>query len=171
MQWYVVKTGAELFDLLHAYGLGILLAHAGAQPTQMMDTGGTYTLTGHLCSPLHTSIDLVDEVLVLPTPPQVEATRQPRGDISVANLDGLLTILFTTRGPRVLSVADLTRRSKWDDAVIEQAIKKVHDALTCWKASVSQTSSKGAQRFLEQILEDYAPLTLAPPVPAEARPH
>lgn len=169
MQWYVVKTGAELFDLLHAYGLGILLAHAGAQPLEMMDTGGTYTLIGQICSPPHTSIDLVDEVLVLPTPQQVEATQPPKCALPVANLDGLLTILFTTPGTRVLSVADLTRRSKWDDEVIKQAIKKVHGAMTKWKTLVSHASSNGAQRFLEQILEDYAPPTLALPVPAEAR--
>lgn len=171
MQWDVVKTGAELFDLLHAYGLGILLAHVGAQPIEMRDTGGTYTLTGHLCSPPHLSIDLIDEVLALPAPEQVEALRQSREDLSVANLDGLLTILFTTPGTRVLSVTELARRSTWDDAVIEQALRKVRTALTRWKAFVSQASPKRAERFLEQILEDYAPPTLALPVPAEARPH
>jgi hypothetical protein len=171
MQWSVVKTGAELFDLLHAYGLGVLLAHAGAQPTQMRDTGGTYTLTGHLCSPPRLSIDLIDEVLVLPALEQVEAIRQSREDLAVANLDGLLTILFTTPGTRVLSVTELARRSSWDDAVIEQALRKVRTALTRWKAFVSQASPKGAERFLEQILEDYAPPTLALPVPAEVRPH
>ncbi len=171
MQWYVVKTGAELFDLLHAYGLGILLAHAAKQPIEMRDTGGIYTLTGHLCFPPHQSIDLVDEVLTFPTREQAEAIRQPRGNLSVGNLDGLLTVLFTTPGTRVLSVAELARRSTWDDTVIEQVLRKVQTALTRWKGLVSHASPKGAERFLEQILEDYAAPTLALPVPAEARPH
>jgi hypothetical protein len=32
MQWCVAKTGFEMFDALHAYGLGILLAAAINHP-------------------------------------------------------------------------------------------------------------------------------------------
>ena len=75
MKWRVIKTGAELFDLLHAYGLGILLAHACGQPVEVMDTGCSYTLAGHVSAQPCGPFDLVDEALALPTPQEVAAAR------------------------------------------------------------------------------------------------
>ena len=38
MQWRVVKLGIEQFDVLHAYGLAILLATACGVPVDLQDT-------------------------------------------------------------------------------------------------------------------------------------
>src|SRR6266568_7638648 len=172
MKWCVVKTGAELFDLLHAYGLGILLAHACGKPIEVMDTGCSYILTGHFSTQPSGSLDLVDEALALPTPQEVEAVRllDAGVPVPVANLDGLLTVLFTTPGAvRALSVADILWKARRDDSVAERAIKKAHVALARWKDFVSKEPSHGAESWFERVLRDYDPVAPAIPVPADAR--
>src|SRR5712691_1189597 len=77
MEWRVVKTGAQLFDLLHAYGLGLLLAHGCALPVEVSDTGCTYSLTCGAAAAAVGSSAMLDEVLTLPTPGEVEAARLP----------------------------------------------------------------------------------------------
>ena len=42
MELRVVKTGAEMFDALHAYGLGILTASASQTPVELSDEGISY---------------------------------------------------------------------------------------------------------------------------------
>ena len=44
MEWCVVKTGAEMFDALHAYGLGILVASVTSSPVMLQDQGFVYIL-------------------------------------------------------------------------------------------------------------------------------
>ncbi len=173
MKWCVVKTGAELFDLLHAYGLGILLAHACGQPVEVMNTGCSYTLAGHVSAQPSGPFDLVDEALALPTPQEVEAARllDAGVPVPVANLDGLLTVLFTTPGAvRALSVADLLWKARRDDSVAERAIRKARLALARWKDFVSKEPSHGTESWFECVLRDYDPVAPAVPVPADARP-
>jgi len=125
MQWCLVQTGAELFDLLHAYGLGILLAHACGQPIEVKETSCTYTLTGNISAPPSGSIALLDEILTLPTREEIETAEPQTPSLPVANLDGLLTALFTTLGVRVLSAADLSKKAQRDQTQVLQALKKV----------------------------------------------
>src|SRR6266849_2198866 len=156
MEWRVVKTGAQLFDLLHAYGLGLLLAHGCELPVEVGDTGCTYTLTcGAVAAPAG-SLVILDELLTLPAPHEVEAARLPEAGLPVANLDGLLTVLFTTPGSvRALSVADLARKRRRDDSAAERAIAKARAALARWKGLMSKASPTGAVSWLERILQDY----------------
>jgi hypothetical protein len=169
MEWRVVKTGAQLFDLLHAYGLGLLLAHGCEFPVEVSDTGCTYTLTcGAVAAPAG-SPAVLDEVLTLPTPGEIEAARLPEAGLPVANLDGLLTVLFTTPGSvRVLSVADLARKRRRDDSAAERTIAKARAALARWKDLAPKESLAGAVSWLERILQDYTPGAPAIPVPASA---
>ena len=44
MEWMVMKLGAEMFDALHAYGLGIALTHASGAPVELKDAGFCYKL-------------------------------------------------------------------------------------------------------------------------------
>jgi hypothetical protein len=170
MQWYVVKTGAVLFDLLHAYGLGIVLASACGQPIEVRETGATYTLFGDVSVPPSAPLNLLDEVLCLPTPEAVADARLPHVELPVANLDGLLTILFTTPGAvRALSVADVERKARHNGEVIERAVGKVRVAVARWKALTSKEPSAEGGRWLERVLSDYDPLAPAIPVPADAR--
>src|SRR5712692_10332558 len=173
MEWCVVKTGAELFDLLHAYGVGILLAHACGKPVEVMDTGCSYTLAGgHVSAQPCGPLDLLDEALALPTPQEVAAARllDAGVPVPVANLDGLLTVLFTTPGAvRALSVADLLWKARRDDSVAERAIRKARVALARWKDSVFKEPTHGAESWFERVLRDYDPVAPAIPVPADAR--
>lgn len=171
MEWRVIKTGAELFDLLHAYGVGILLTHACGQPVEIMDTGCSYTLAGDVSTQPCGSLDLVDEALALPTPQEVAAARllDAGVPVPVANLDGLLTVLFTTPGAvRALSVADLLWKARRDDSVAERAITKARAALARWKDLASKEVLAGAASWIERILQDYTPGAPASPVPASA---
>jgi hypothetical protein len=45
MEWSGVKMGVEQFDMLHAYGLGILLATACSEPVELRETARCYTLS------------------------------------------------------------------------------------------------------------------------------
>jgi hypothetical protein len=169
MQWRLIQTGAELFDLLHAYGLGILLAHAYGQPIEMRETNWTYTLTGNISAPPSSSLALLDEILVLPDPAEIETAKPQDTSLPVANLDGLLTVLFTTPGVHVLSAADLSKKAQRDQTQVLQALKKVHVALTRWKKIGSKELSFGTLDFLEHVLRDYQPDTPTHPFPADAR--
>ncbi len=168
MEWCVVKTGALLFDLLHAYGLGILLAQACGKPVEITDTGCSYTLTAYVWAQPSGSLDLVDEALALPAPQEVAAVRLSDAGIPVpvANLDGLLTVLFTTPGAvRALSMADLLWKARRNDPTAELSIKKARLALARWKEVVAREPLHGAASWLERILQDYALGAPAIPVP------
>jgi hypothetical protein len=169
MEWRVVKTGAQLFDLLHTYGLGLLLAYGCELPVEVSDTGCTYSLTcGAVAAPAG-SPAILDEVLTLPAPQEVEAACLPEAGLPVANLDGLLTVLFTTPGSvRALSVADLARKRRRDDSAAGRAITKARAALARWKGLASKESLAGAVSWLERVLQDYTPGAPAMPVPASA---
>lgn len=171
MNWCVLKTGATFFDLLHTYGLGIMLAHVCGQPIEVRETGPIYTLAGDVSTPPSGSLTVLDTILALPTPQEIEAARLPTVALSIATLDGLLTVLFTTPGGvRVLSVADLLWKSRRDPSVVVRALEKVRVAIQRWKASALSEPSRGTETWVEQVLQDYDATAPACPVPADARP-
>jgi hypothetical protein len=168
MQWCLVKTGALLFDLLHAYGLGILLAHASGQPIEIHDTGSTSTLISDVSEPPSGPLTLLDEILSLPTPQDLATVNPTAPSLPVANLDGLLTVLFTTPGERILSVTDLLKKASHDEACVSRALNKVQRALARWKTISAKEPFCGAENWLERVLQDYQPDTPAIPIPADA---
>lgn len=157
MQWSVIKTGAEHFDLLHAYGLGILLAHASGQPIEVRDTSATVTLISDETVPPVGSLTLLDEVLLLPTHEAIATARLSDTSLPLTNLDGLLTLLFSTPGGRVLSVADLLTKARHDTECIAHALGKVQHALAHWKTISANEAFFGAASWLERVLQDYQP--------------
>lgn len=50
MRWRVIKMGVELFDALHAYGLGILVTYATGEPVCMQNEGNSYLLCSSCCA-------------------------------------------------------------------------------------------------------------------------
>ncbi len=171
MEWHVMKTGADLFDLLHTYGLGIVLAHACGQPIEVRETGPWYALTGDVSTPPSGPLALLDTILALPTPQEIEAAHLPTVTLPIATLDGLLTVLFTTPGGvRVLSVADLLWKSRRDPSVVVRALEKVRVAIQRWKASAVLEPSRGTETWVEQVLQDYDVTAPVCPIPADARP-
>src|SRR5438067_705781 len=113
MQWCVAKTGFEMFDALHAYGLGILLTTAYCQPVELSEAALVYRLSGQ-AQPVPATVTLLDRALELPATADLDVLRddwpvRSRScyPLSVAVFDGLLTALFTVPGARTLSVSDL----------------------------------------------------------------
>src|SRR6266404_2249500 len=109
MEWSIVKIGSIQFDILHAYGLGILLAAATGQTVVLRDAGCSYRLLCPVLELPRVNCDtLLQSVLPLPSEEAMRAIDDPRAgeqSLPVTVLDGLLTALFTTPGPRVLSVS------------------------------------------------------------------
>src|SRR5713226_8757105 len=110
MEWSVVKLGNAQFDILHAYGLGILLATACNEQVELKETAFCYVLscsTGRL--PHMSYNDLLEKVFHLPGEESLQAYvhHDMVQHLPVTVLDGLLAALFTTPGMRVLSVRDL----------------------------------------------------------------
>jgi hypothetical protein len=135
----------------------------------MRETNWTYTLTGNISVPPRCDLALLDEILALPDSAEIEAAKPQDRSLPVANLDGLLTVLFTSPGVRVLSVADLSKKARQDVALLERALKKVHVARTRWKKVISKEPQKRALGFLERVLQDYQPDSPAQPTPADTR--
>ncbi len=60
-----------MFDMLHAYGVGIVVACATNEPVVIEDEGYSYRLSSPCITIPHPSIDLLDEVFRLPQPEEV----------------------------------------------------------------------------------------------------
>ncbi len=168
MDLHIIKTGAEMFDMLHAYGLGIVLSHASGLPVQLKDGATAFELTYTPESVPRASVDLLDELLALPTSEEVLAYQpdcQKGVSLRVGNLDGLLGMLFTSPGVRASSVKEVQWKSRRDSLVAEQAIKKVLSACDRWKKWVNR-QAPAAKSWLELLLSEYNHLCPAIPVPA-----
>lgn len=123
MEYCCLKTGFELLDSVHAMGLGLLLWSASRQPVTLEDRGLDYLVT------TETPIELLDlstilaYLLPLTTPAELNAdTKCVKRDTYV--LDGALTWLSTSPGPRVVSVAAVRRNSFRNPNIAEAAISK-----------------------------------------------
>jgi hypothetical protein len=146
MDWRVIKMGTQMFDMLHTYGVGIIVACATNEPVVIEDEGYSYRLSSSCMTIPHTSVDLLDEVFRLPQPEEVldvqqaqtQATR-PAIPLAIANLDGLLAALFTRQdGARCCSISALLHKYRFDSSVIERGIASVRGICTKWKAVTAQ---------------------------------
>lgn len=167
MDFYLVKTGAGMFDALHAYGLGTLLAHVSGLPVDLRDGATVSALPCSMTSIPRASYSLLDDLLALPTAEELLAlptTRRQQASLEIGNLDGLLATLFTSPGARSPSVGEVLWKSRLNHSAAELAIKKVRTARERWKKRISRHSG-GTNRWLEQLLRDYDPDKPAIPVP------
>src|SRR5947209_2196720 len=99
MYWCVAKTGFEMFDMLHAYGLGTLLATACGLTIELEEGTLVYRLSSQAQAAPVATVALLDMALPLPKTPDLDSLQgdwyEPeRHPLSVAVLDGLLTALF-----------------------------------------------------------------------------
>ncbi len=174
MDWRVVKIGAEMFDMLHTYGLSIVLAYATQAPVQVCDEGCFYHLTS-ACSTLPSpSLDILDELFLLP---EVEEVVHPSDQVppsepaslASANLDGLLAALFTnSQGVRECSIWSLLDRQCSDSTVIERALLKVSRICDTWKEWIEHHVHSPSQ-WLEDVLVVYDPQRPVHPLPVPKR--
>jgi hypothetical protein len=174
MDWRVIKMGTQMFDMLHAYGVGIVVACATNEPVVIEDEGYSYRLSSRCMTIPHTSIDLLDEVFRFPQPEEVlgvlqaqtQATRPPT-PLAVANLDGLLAALFTRPdGAHCCSLSALLHKYRFDSSVIERGIASVRGICTKWKTLTVQKVPP-ASRWLDELLKDYNALRPCQPLPVK----
>jgi len=113
MQWCVAKTGFELFDMLHAYGLAILLTYASRLPASVRDESLAYRISCPTQTTPSSGEEILDQVLALPESRSFQANAPdysfPSTQVEV--LDGVLAALFT-KGERILSVSDLLSKQR-----------------------------------------------------------
>src|SRR5213080_139986 len=128
MEWRVIKMGTETFDILHTYGVGIVLACATNEPVVVQDEGCSYRLSSPCITVPQASVDVLDEVFQLPQAEEVLRVQQaqsfdPTVPLRVANLDGLLATLITNpEGVRIGSLLALLDKHRFDPSIIERGI-------------------------------------------------
>jgi hypothetical protein len=172
MEWSIVKIGIEQFDMLHAYGLAILLATGWGVSVELRDMGCSYTLS---CSTLQLPQVNCDVLLesVFPLPGEEEMRvfdpRAREQKLSVTVLDGLLTALFTTPGPRVLSVSDLVGKQLLEADALQKGLHKVAKKINRWKACARRATKGKKVDWLSDVLRDYHPEHPASPTLVEGK--
>lgn len=171
MEWTVTKVGAEMFDALHAYGLGIALTHASNAPVELKDAGPGYELVSSSTDTWPKDSEaILGEILTLPTTTQLQAGKNNLADapVSLTALDGWLAALFTVPGVRLVSVFDLFDKQKLRPAVVEAALAKVKTAVSTRKRFVERTSGQSVG-WLMAALQDYDSLCPQLPYPDRKR--
>lgn len=174
MEWRVVKTGIEMFDALHAYGVGIIVACATDGPVEVRDDGSSYRLSCRCTTVPQATVDLLDEVFQLPAPQEVLRMEHypllhASVPLAVANLDGLLAALFTRPDVvRCCSLSSLLHRHRYDPSVVERAIAGVRGICTNWK-KVTARAMPSASFWLGELLKDYDAVCPCQPLPGANR--
>lgn len=165
MKWCVVKTGFDMFDAFHAYGLSLLVASASRAPVTMRDNGIMYHLSSTKEFSHSTLREVLDDLLILPTAEDLLLPFSHRGKISipVATLDGLFAVLFTTKD-RILSVHDLLEKQKFAPGVLQRGLKKITKGRQNWKKYAQQEISHNSDDLIH-LLHGYTYSSLAFPVP------
>jgi hypothetical protein len=160
MQWRVVKLGIEQFDVLHAYGLAILLTTACGVPVALQDAAYCSILSCqetelpqvHATLLLERALPLPDEEELRQCDPRAQQQKLP-----VTVLDGLLAALFTTPGVRALSVSDLLGKQRLDAEALAKGLHKVASKISRWKAFARRTARRQGTDWLNNVLRDYDP--------------
>lgn len=158
MEWSLVKIGIAQFDILHAYGLGILLATACGEPVELMETACHYILSCSTLQVPHMSCnELLEKVFPLPGEEDLRAYASHASEqkLPVTVLDGLLAALFTTKGTRVLSVCDLLEKQRRDETVLQRGLHKVAKSISRWKTLAGQAAPVEDMEWLTDVLGDY----------------
>jgi hypothetical protein len=167
MEWRVIKMGAEIFDTLHAYGAGVLVAHAMNEQVIVQDEGCFYRLSCSSSTVPLVPIDLLDDIFELPSPDDVLRVQPPHSvkPLAPANLDGLLAALFTRPDAgRSCSLSALLRKQRLDPTVLERGVESVRNICTRWKAWTAQEISPAAH-WLGELLKGYDTLCPLQPLP------
>ncbi len=156
MKLLVAKTGAEMFDPLHAYGLAALVSRSFAVPVMVEDQGSWYSVSCPISGVPSLPDSLSTNVLPLPAPETIVASFQNihAPHPAVAGLDGLLAALFTTPGVRVVSVADLRSKCSLDATMLGSALSKVRQAVARWERYV-QRRAGNVVAWIQLVLATY----------------
>jgi len=171
MKLRVIKVGSDMFDALHAYGLGIIVAHASDAPVDVRDEGSVYELyaSGRIASMSMT--DILAEALALPELGDIRGDNEhgvrPEMTKALSNMDGLLAASYTSPGIRVASLADLAVKQLRNPSSMQRALTKLQATLARWSSSTARRSRRRMGQ-IEDVLGEYDPDHPAIPRPAAA---
>src|SRR6266851_1579736 len=101
MKWCVVRTGIRQFDMLHAYGLGVLLATTCDTAVELREAACSYLLSCPVCAlPQVDSDALLEQIFPLPGEEELRLCdlHVKEQQLPITVLDGLLAAFFTTPG-------------------------------------------------------------------------
>ncbi len=171
MEWRVIKMGSSRFDTLHAYGFGLLLEYAYEQPILLEDEGCWYRLSHDSSRLIHTSCDVLDEIIKLPAEFLLEERDTPLNEqtLLLSNLDGLLAALFTyPAGIRAFSFDDVRQKYRFDTSVPARSLMKVQNCSMHWKSLLTSVT-RDPSHWLDDALRDYHPAHPQEPFPMPKR--
>lgn len=168
MQWCVAKTGFEMFDMLHAYGLAILLTSASGFPVIVRDASLVYNVSCPTQRAPSSGVEILDQVLALPEIRGFQTDQQEYllPSIQVEVLDGVLAALFT-RGERILSVSDLLSKQRLSPSAVPLGLAKAVAAVKQWKDSVERERQLPSA-WIAEVLSDYDCAQPSIPLPGKA---
>ncbi len=168
MQCCVAKTGFEMFDMLHAYGLAILLTSASGFPVVVRDASLVYSVSCPTQTTPSSGVEILDQVLALPEVRGFQTDQQEYllPSIQVEVLDGVLAALFT-KGERILSVSDLLSKQRLSPSAVPVGLAKAVTAVKQWKDSVEREKSPPSA-WMADVLSDYDCAQPSIPLPMKA---
>ena len=169
-EWTIIKMGAKMFDLLHAYGLAVVLAIVGKTNILFEDMGKAVRLTGSVLSV--TGDVPVSTIVPVPTIAKVQSLTKSQKlteypDAEFGNLDGLLSMLFTVPGVRAVSVQDLCTTLK--PTVAQDALKKVDKMFSNWQRYIDNHGTGDGGSWINGLLSDYEANSPVIAYPSEKR--
>jgi len=154
----VIKIGSDMFDALHAYGLGIVVAHASGTPVDLHDEGYAYEISVSTPPASASMGDILADVLALPELGDILTHDGhgacPKTTLALANLDGLLAAAYTSPGIRVVSLADLAIKQSLYPSSMEHALTKLHAASARWTSTTARRSRRRTGQ-IEEMLREY----------------
>jgi len=166
MDWWICKTGVEMFDALQTCGLAVLLATASEEPVMLRDEGLAYRLSCERKKDFpHPTLDILDQILHLPTGEEVASLDQMTRPLplSLTNVDGLLAALYTQQGIRLVSLAELQQKQRLAPTAGTLALQKIQETITRLKTWARRYTQDDAT-WLDRVLKDYAAVPAPDPM-------
>lgn len=169
MEFKVIKIGAVMLDVLHAYGLAILLTHVFDNNVNLLDRGTHYLIRLPDKDVPHFSANFLYQILPLPSLEQLDDIRNiDKGELSLAVMDGLLAACFTMPGVRCASVNDVSNLIGVRPQIGRQAHKKLARVIEQWTIFIKKISHTESN-WVQEMLEAYTPTSLTMPIVTEKR--
>lgn len=155
MKFCVLKTGYQQFDALHAMGLCLIISAASNQPVSLEDKTAWY-LVEFEKMPTENLLTALEKIIAIPTVDGFETFDKTCPTTEWITFDGLLAALFTTPGPRLVSVADAQRKTKLSPDSLKAGLAKVRKATSRWMKFVEkQVKQKSIADIWDDFLSDY----------------
>jgi hypothetical protein len=155
MKYCVLKTGYQQFDVLHAMGFCLIVSAASNQPVSLQDNTAWY-LVEFEKMPTESPLTALKKIIAFPAVDSFKTFDKSCPTAEWITFDGLLVALFTTPGPRLVSVADVQGKTKLSPDLLKEGLAKVRKATSRWMKFVEkQTKQKSIDEIWDDFLSDY----------------